>query len=62
MFAREKQGAIDGFGHCLNVRVGYGHVVVRIRTLCEHVFFPSCYVSRFREGNVIKVKFQMVQD
>jgi hypothetical protein len=60
MFAREKQGAIYRLGHRINVRIGYRQIVVRICALCEHVFFPSRYMSRFREGHVLEVKFQMV--
>jgi hypothetical protein len=60
MFTRKKQGIVYGFADRINVRVGDGHIMVRIRTLCEYVFFPSCYVSRFWEGDVLKVKFQMV--
>jgi len=60
MFTRKKQGTIYGFADCFNVRIGNGDIMVRIRALCEYVFFPSCYVSRFWEGDVLKVQFQMV--
>jgi hypothetical protein len=62
MFAREKQGAIYRFRNRINVRIRHGHVMVRIRTLCKYVFFPSRYMSRFWEGDVLKVQLQMVQD
>jgi hypothetical protein len=57
MFAREKQGTVYGFADCINILVSYGDIMVRIRTLCEYVFFPSCYVSRFRERDILKVQF-----
>jgi len=60
MFAREKQGAVYWLGHCINVRISYCQIMIRICALCEHVFFPSRYMSRFREGHILKVKFQMV--
>jgi|LauGreDrversion4_2_1035121.scaffolds.fasta_scaffold26783_2 hypothetical protein len=62
MFAREKQCALYGFRNRINVRICHEHVMVRIRTLCKYVFFPSRYVSRFWEGDVLKVQLQMVQD
>ncbi len=62
MFACEKQCAIYGFAYYINVRIRYGQIMVRIRTLCEYVFFPSCYMSRFWEGDVLKVQFLMVEN
>ena len=57
-----KEGIVDRLTHTRDIFIVYGEIVVRICPLSKHVFFPTCYVSRFWRGNVSKVKFQMIQD
>lgn len=62
MFTAEKERIIDGLTNARNIFIVYGEIVVRICTLRKDVFFPTSYVSRFRRGNISKVKFQMIQN